>query len=214
MGVSGKVISLLSGGIDSPVASYLMMKRGCPVIVVHCYNKSINKAGSLEKVKELATLLKKYQPKSKLYLIPFETIQNEIIKAVPSEYRMISYRRMMFQIAENIAKKEKAQALVTGESTGQVASQTIENMATIESIATLPILRPLISFDKQEIIQVAENIGTFKTSILPYEDCCSFMIATHPVTKSNKTTIEKLEKPLEGRSLIEEAIKNAEIIPC
>ena len=209
VGVSGKVISLISGGIDSPVSSFYMMKRGCSVIYAHFYNSSINTKQSMEKVIDLVNVLSKYQFKTKLYLVPFENIQKEIIKEVNSRYRMIIYKRFMLMIAEKILENENAQAVVTGENVAQVASQTTSNLNTIYKATKSLILAPLIGFDKDEIIQVAKKIKTFELSILPYEDCCSFMIAEHPATKSDPEEVEKLELKLNKKQLIEEAIKKS-----
>ena len=209
VGSSGTVVSLLSGGIDSPVSSYLLMKRGCPVVLVHCYNTTINTKAALEKVTELAEKISRYQPATKLYLIPFADIQQAVIKTVPADTRMLVYRRMMLRIAEAVMKKEKGYALVTGESVGQVASQTLPNMASIDASITTPVIRPLAGFDKEEIITKAKAIGTFETSILPYEDCCSFMVAQHPKTKTTPDYLDNVEQPLEIKTLVEEAISKA-----
>jgi len=211
VGVSGKIISLISGGIDSPVSSYLMMKRGCSVIFIHFFNSTINTKQSLEKVISLVDVLSKYQFKTKLYLIPFENIQKEIIKFVNSKYRMIIYKRYMLKISEKVLENESASALVDGSNLGQVASQTISNLEVINNAVTkYNIFQPLISFDKEEIIQIAKKIKTFDISILPYQDCCSFLISEHPATKSNLKEIESFELQLNEKELIEEAVKKAQ----
>ena len=209
VGVSGKVVSLISGGIDSPVSSYYLMKRGCSVIYVHFYNSTINTKQSMEKVVDIVNVLSKYQFKTKLYLVPFENIQKEIIKEINSRYRMIIYKRFMLMIAEKILENENAQVLVTGDAVASVASQTLENLDAIYKSVKKPVLAPLIGFDKEEIIQIAKKIKTFELSILPYEDCCSFMIAEHPATKSDPEEIKKIESKLSKNILIEKAIKNA-----
>src|SRR3989344_820522 len=160
VGVSGKVISLISGGIDSPVASYFAMKRGCSVIFVHFFNSTINTEQSLEKVVNLVKVLSKYQFKTKLYLVPFEEIQKEIIKTVPSKFRMIVYKRFMFKISQKILENENAQAFVNGDNLGQVASQTTYNIHVIQNAVNYLVLSPLIGFDKQEIIEKAKEINT------------------------------------------------------
>ncbi len=211
VGVSGKVVSLISGGIDSPVSSYLMMKRGCSVIFVHFFNSTINTKQSLEKVISLVDVLSKYQFKTKLYLVPFENIQKEIIKYVNSKYRMIVYKRFMLKISEKILETEEALSLVDGCNIGQVASQTLSNINVINKASDFQVLSPLLSFDKDEIIQIAKKIHTFEVSILPYQDCCSFLISEHPATKSNLKEIEEFEKKLNEKELIERAIRNATV---
>ena len=171
VGVSGRIISLISGGIDSPVASYRMMQRGCRLIFVHFHSAPYLDKTSQEKVRDLVKYLTRYQFISRLYLVPFGEIQRQIVAAVQRPLRVILYRRMMMRIAEAIAKKERGGALLTGESLAQVASQTLENLAVIEKATTLPVLRPLVGMDKQEIIDQARKIGTFETSIIPDQDC-------------------------------------------
>lgn len=211
VGVSGKVISLISGGIDSPVASFKMMKRGCEVIFVHFHNISTTQAVVKDKVKRLVEILAKYQPKTKLYLIPFGDIQKEIVKTVNPKVRMLVYRRAMLRISEEILHKEKALAYVTGDSLAQVASQTLENIHVVRAVANYPVLSPLIGMDKEEIIEIAKEIGTFETSILPYSDCCSMFIAEHPETRAKLENIEKEEK-FDSKKLIKEAVEKAEIV--
>lgn len=203
IGVSGKVVALISGGIDSPVASFLTMKRGCEVILLHFYNETLSKP---EKIYELREVLERLQPRIKLYIIPFGKIQKEIITKVNSKYRMIIYRRIMNQIAEKIAEKEKAKAIVTGDSLGQVASQTLENIYVIDESTNLLVLRPLVGYNKDEIVNLAKKIGTYKISIRPYQDCCSFMIAKHPITRAKIEVIKEIEKNID-KELIEKALK-------
>ncbi|MFH1314882.1 MAG: tRNA uracil 4-sulfurtransferase ThiI, partial [Candidatus Uhrbacteria bacterium] len=208
VGSSGTVVSLLSGGIDSPVASWQLMKRGCQVIFVHFHSAPQTSQEAIDKVQELSELLSPWQIKTKLYLVPFLNIQKEIVKECRGEYRVVLYRRFMYRIAEQIAEQENAKALVTGESVGQVASQTIENIATINDAVTIPILRPLIGLDKIEIIDRAKQIGTYELSILPHEDCCSLFVPRHPVTKSNIGVARKEEGKLDVDKLITNAIKD------
>ena len=167
VGVSGTVVCLLSGGIDSPVAAYRMMKRGCRVVFVHFHSQPFADRTSEEKAIDLAQLLTRYQFASRLYLVPFGKTQQEVVAGVTGRFRVLVYRRLMLRIAEEIARKEGAQALVTGESLGQVSSQTLENIVAIEEAATLPILRPLVGMDKEEITEQAQKIGTYDISIIP-----------------------------------------------
>ncbi|MEK6861765.1 MAG: tRNA uracil 4-sulfurtransferase ThiI [Nanoarchaeota archaeon] len=212
IGVSGKVIGMLSGGIDSPVASYLMMKRGCKMIYIHFHSAPYTDKSSIEKVKDIIKLLNKYQLQSKLYLVPFIDIQKEIMTKTDKEYRVILYRRFMTRIAEIIARKDEANAIVTGEALGQVASQTSANLAVIEETVKIPILRPLIAKDKQEIIDLAIKIDTYEISILPHQDCCTLFIPKHPATKSDLNIIKKMEERLDVNKLINDAIKKIEKI--
>jgi len=205
VGTAGKLVSLLSGGIDSPVASYMLMKRGAKIIFVHFKNKTINNTGD-DKIKNLVKKLSRFQGKSKLYIIPFEEFQKEIIAKIPAKNRMIIYRRIMFKLAEIIAKKENAKGFVTGDSLSQVASQTLENIGVIYNSANLSIFPPLIGMNKQEIIDSAVQIKTYETSILPYQDCCSFLISKHPETKAKLDEIIKQEENLEIDEIAEDII--------
>jgi tRNA uracil 4-sulfurtransferase len=209
VGASGRVVSLISGGIDSPVASYRMMQRGCRLIFVHFHSAPYQDKTSQEKVRELLTRLTRHQFNSRLFLIPFGEIQRQIVAAVSRPLRVILYRRMMLRIAEAIARKEKAKALVTGESLGQVASQTLENMAVIQQAATLPILRPLVGMDKQEIIDQARHIGTFDISSIPDQDCCQLFVPKHPATKADLADVEKDEISFDVRELVRLGVENA-----
>ncbi|MFX1535279.1 MAG: tRNA uracil 4-sulfurtransferase ThiI [Promethearchaeota archaeon] len=208
VGVSGRVLAFLSGGIDSPVACYRMMKRGCSIILLHFCN---NRTGLKEKIHQLAKTLNSYQTPLKLYIIPFEKIQQQIIAFIPAKYRMITYRRFMFEIGNIIAKKENIKAFATGDSVGQVASQTLENLNVIWNTASLPVLAPLIGLDKEEIVREATQIGTYELSILPYSDCCSFLVDPHPETKGDLKTIENLEAQLDLTDYIKKAINEAEV---
>ena len=196
-GTAGKLVSLISGGIDSPVASFMMMRRGARIVFVHFKNKTVSSGAGDEKIKKLIEILSRFQGKSKLYVVPFEEFQKEIIAKIPSKNRMIIYRRMMFKLSEMIAKKENAKGIVTGDSLSQVASQTIDNINAIYKAANLPIFPPLIGINKQETIDLAKQIDTYETSIIPYQDCCSFLIAKHPETRAKLDEIIKQEKNLE-----------------
>lgn len=190
---SGKMMCLLSGGIDSPVAAYQIMRRGCELSFVHFHSSPFTNQASIEKVRKLVETLLPYQGKIHLYLVPFAALQQKIVAYAPASLRVILYRRAMVRIAEKLAQQEKAQALITGDNLGQVASQTIQNIACIDKASTIPILRPLISFDKLHIIQIAKNIHTYPISILPDEDCCHFMLPDQPATKASLIALEKAE---------------------
>jgi thiamine biosynthesis protein ThiI len=196
VGTSGKVVALVSGGIDSPVAAFLMMKRGCEVVLLHFFNETLHSLKVRGKIISLAERLAHFQGELKLYMVPFGSLQREIIRAVPARYRMLVYRRTMMKLAEEIARLEGAKALVTGDSLAQVASQTLENLRLIYEATRYPVLAPLIGSDKEETIALARKIGTYEISILPYEDCCSFMVAPHPETHGRPEVIAELEKGL------------------
>ncbi len=209
IGVSGKVISLLSGGIDSPVASFYGMRRGIKIIFLHfCAQQD---KISLKKIKQVIKVLNKYQFSSKLYLVPFLNIQKEIFQKTNPELGCILCRRFMFRIAEILAEKEKAEALITGENIGQVASQTLTNIRITEEVTKLPVLRPLIGMDKKDIIDKAKEIGTFDISILPEEVYCQRFLAKHPETKANLKKVKEEEKKLDVEKLIKEAVKKAKV---
>ncbi len=207
-----KLIALLSGGIDSPVAAYKMLKKGCTVVFVHFYNHTKTKSGVKSKITDLVTLLSKHQKITKLYMVPFQEAQKEIIKVVPAKYRMIVYRRLMFRIAEKILKKERAYGFVTGDNLGQVASQTLDNMSVIFKTTDKVIAAPLIGEDKVDTIKTAREIGTYEISIRPYNDCCTFFIAKHPETRADIKTIEGFEKSIKIKQITNKALKNAETI--
>ena len=194
VGVSGRGVVLFSGGIDSPVAAYTMMKRGMEVVLVHLYNSTINR--DFAKIHDLARQVSRYQGKVKLYLIDLEEFQRHAIAHVPAEYRMIIYKRQMIRSAGTIAKQEKAQALVTGDSLGQVASQTLANIHAIYDASDLPLLSPLIGMDKEEIIELGRRIGTYEISIEEYCDICSFLIAKHPETQGDRDHVAAFESML------------------
>ena len=206
VGVSGSVVSLLSAGFDSPVASWHMMRRGARVIFVHFHSMPYVGQNSVEQVRELAARLTRYQFSSRLHLIAFAEAQNEIVLHAPQSLRVILYRRMMVRIAQEIALREKAEALVTGEVVGQVASQTLRNIRVIDAVATLPILRPLSGTDKEEIISTARKIGTHDISAEPYDDCCSFLAPRKAETFAGLQDVETAESELNIPHLVGTAI--------
>jgi len=209
VGASGRLVSLISGGFDSPVASYRMMQRGCRLIFVHFHGAPYQDKTSQEKVRDLVRTLTRHQFQSRLYIVPFGEIQRQIVAAVARPLRVVLYRRMMLRIAEVIARNEKAKALVTGESLGQVASQTLDNMAVIQQAALLPILRPLVGMDKQEIIDQARRIGTFETSSIPDQDCCQLFVPKHPATKAQFREVEDAETSFDVKELVRLGLDNA-----
>jgi tRNA uracil 4-sulfurtransferase len=209
VGASGRLVALISGGIDSPVAAYRMMQRGCRLIFVHFHSAPFQDKTSQEKVRQLLGVLTRHQFASRLYLVPFGEIQRQVVAAVARPLRVVLYRRMMLRIAEAIARKEKAKALVTGESLGQVASQTLDNMAVIQQAARLPILRPLVGMDKQEIIDQARRIGTFETSSIPDQDCCQLFVPKHPATKARFDEVEEDETKFDVKELLRYGIDNS-----
>ena len=209
VGASGRVVCLISGGFDSPVAAYRMMQRGCRIIFVHFHSAPYQDKTSQEKVRELVTHLTRHQFLSRLYLVPFGEIQRQIVASVARPLRVVLYRRMMLRIAEVIARQDRAKALVTGESLGQVASQTLDNMAVIEQAARLPILRPLVGMDKQEIIDQARRIGTFDISSIPDQDCCQLFVPKHPATKARFDDVEQDENKFDVNELMRDGVENA-----
>ncbi|NLP47244.1 MAG: tRNA 4-thiouridine(8) synthase ThiI [Epulopiscium sp.] len=213
IGTSGKAMLLLSGGIDSPVAGWMVAKRGVALEGIYFHSHPYTSDRAKEKVIELGRKLATYTGKFTLHIVPFTEIQLKIYEKCPHVQLTIIMRRIMMQIAEKIAKKQNALALITGESIGQVASQTIQSLGVTNAVCTLPVFRPLIGFDKQDIITIAEKIDTYETSILPYEDCCTIFVAKHPQTKPNLESIERSEKNLENiDAMIEEAIAKTEVI--
>ena len=205
------MVALLSGGIDSPVAAYRVMKRGCPVTFVHFHAYPFLEKISQEKVDALVAHLTRYQYASRLHLVPFGEIQREVVLSVSPPYRVVVYRRLMARIAEQVALKEGALALATGESLGQVASQTLENLAVIEEAVSLPVLRPLIGMDKDEITTTARAIGTFETSIIPDQDCCTLFTPKHPVVRSTVEEIRQVEGRLDLSALVADGLARAAV---
>jgi tRNA uracil 4-sulfurtransferase len=210
VGVSGQVACLISGGIDSPVAAYRMMKRGCRALFVHFSGRPLVSRASEEKVHDLVQTLTAHQYQSRLYVIPFGEIQREIVAHAPAPYRVVLYRRLMLRIAEELARREQCWGLVTGDSLGQVASQTPENLSVIQEAAELPILRPLIGMDKVEITDQAQRIGTFSISIEPDQDCCSLFTPPHPSTKTRIDDIRKIERAFDIGALVKQGLDKAE----
>ncbi len=210
VGVSGETMAMLSGGIDSPVAAWQMMKRGCRVSFAHFHSYPLVDMSSIEKAGELAHHLTRHQYGSKLFLIPFGEIQKRIIVSTDPAYRVILYRRLMVRITEELARQYRAKAIVTGESCGQVSSQTLDNMAVIDQASNMPILRPLVGFNKEEIVKVARSIGTFPISILPDQDCCSLFVPRHPETHADLEAVCRLESTLPVEDLVKEAVANTE----
>ena len=208
-GTGGRVACLLSGGIDSPVAAYRMMRRGCSVLLIHFHSYPILSRASQEKVREIATLLTKYQLRSRLVLVPFGELQQQVLLAVSAELRVVVYRRLMMRIAERLALHWRARALVTGEVVGQVASQTLENLTTIGASTTMEILRPLIGMDKDEIVAAAQRLGTFPISIIPDQDCCQLFTPRHPATRVGPATIEEAEARLPVAEMVDAAVAAA-----
>ena len=213
VGTGGKAALLLSGGIDSPVAGYMIAKRGVQLVAVHYHSFPYTSEFAKQKVLDLAKILSEYCCGLKVYVVPFTEIQMQIHEKCPEDYTTLIMRRYMMRIAERIAQKEEAMALITGESIGQVASQTMEALITTnEVVKTMPVYRPLIGFDKIDIMEYARKIGTYETSILPYEDCCTVFTPRHPATKPKEALIQKGENALDQETLIQAAIDNAEIV--
>lgn len=213
VGTSGSGLALLSGGIDSPVASYMMARRGMEINAIHFHSYPYTSENAKQKVIKLAKLLKKYTGPFKLYIVSFTKIQEDIHKYCDGDFMITIMRRIMFRIAERLAKQKGYQCIVTGENLGQVASQTVESMTvTNDVVEDLPIFRPLISFDKEDISKIAKDIGTFETSILPYEDCCTVFLPKHPVIKPKVIKCEKEETKLDIEKLINQALESIEVV--
>ena len=212
VGTSGKVACLLSGGIDSPVAAFRLMKRGCTATFIHFHGRPYVSRASEEKVRELAALLTRYQFQSRLHLVAFGDIQRQIVVGAPSAFRIVLYRRMMIRIAEELARRERCWALVTGDSLGQVASQTAENLSVVEEAAGMPVLRPLIGMDKVEITAQAQRIGTYEISIEPDQDCCRLFVPPHPSTRTGIDHIRKIERDFDVIALVKQGLDAAEVV--
>lgn len=212
IGTGSRATLLLSGGIDSPVAGHMISKRGVEIDAVNFFSFPYTSERAKEKVIELASIIAQYTSKIRLHIVPFTEIQLQIRDNCPEEHMTLIMRRFMMRIAERIAKQNGSGALITGESVGQVASQTIAALNVTNSVCDLPVLRPLVGMDKSEIIERAEKIGTFETSILPYEDCCTVFTPKHPTTNPKLRNIEKTESVLDVEKLIEEALAGVETI--
>jgi len=205
-GSGGRVACLLSGGIDSPVAAYRLMRRGCTVLLIHFHSYPILSRASQEKVREIAALLTRHQLRSRLLLVPFGALQQQVVLAAPPAMRVVIYRRLMLRIAERLARKGHARALVTGEVIGQVASQTLENMTAIAAVTSLEILRPLVGMDKDEITAEAIRIGTYPISIIPDQDCCTLFTPRHPMTRARLAEVEHAEQALPIEEMVAAAL--------
>ena len=213
VGTAGSGMLLLSGGIDSPVAGYMMAKRGMPISAIHFHSYPYTSIQAKEKVIELGRIISKYTGHFTLYVVSFTKIQEEIHKNCDGDYMITLMRRIMFRIAERLAKDKGIESIITGENLGQVASQTVESMTvTTDVVENLPIFRPLISFDKSEIMDIAKKIGSYETSILPYEDCCTVFLPKHPVIRPKVPKCEKEEAKIDIEQLINGAMQNIEIV--
>ena len=210
VGTSGRALSLLSGGIDSPVAFWMMAKRGVALEMVHFYSYPYTSPEAREKVLELAKLLTPWCGRLTVHVVPFTHIQEELRRSCPEDYFTLLMRRFMMRIAEGVARRTGCRAVVTGESLGQVASQTMDAMAVTGAVTALPIFRPLVGMDKEEAVRIARKIGTFETSILPYEDCCTVFTPRHPRTRPRLEDVEAIEEPLDMEGLVKEALEGIE----
>ena len=212
VGSNGSAVTLLSGGIDSPVSSYMIARRGIHLVPVHFFSFPYTSEQAKEKVLELSSLLTKYCGRLGVEIVPFTHIQEEIRAKCPEEYFTLIMRRFMMRISEEIAVQNNCKALVTGENLGQVASQTMEALRVTEDCVSLPVLRPLIGMDKTDIVQLARKIGTFETSILPYEDCCTVFTPRHPRTKPKLEDVLEVERALDVEALVDEALQGKQTI--
>jgi thiamine biosynthesis protein ThiI len=205
-GVSGRVACLMSGGIDSPVAAYRLMKRGCSVVPVHFHSYPFLSRASQDKVREIAAVLTRHQMRTSLRLVPFGELQRQVVLTVPPPLRVVIYRRLMLRIAERIARDSRAKALVTGEAIGQVASQTLENLTVIAGATQMPILRPLVGMDKEEIVAEAIRIGTYEISIIPDQDCCQLFTPRSPETHARRWQVDEAESKLPIEDMVKAAL--------
>jgi len=212
VGSAGRGLLLISGGIDSPVAGYMMAKRGMKLDCLHFHSFPYTGEAAKEKVVELTKKVGEYNGGINLYVVSFTHIQEAIHENCPEEFMITLMRRFMMRIAERLANRIGCQAIITGESLGQVASQTIESMTSSNSVVTMPVLRPLVAFDKIDIIKISRDIDTYETSILPYEDCCTVFLPKFPAIKPNLEKVIKAEQKLDFEGLIEEAMKKIEKI--
>lgn len=212
VGTAGRAMLLISGGIDSPVAGYMMAKRGLVLSAIHFYSYPYTSERARDKVIELTRLLSRFAGNIRLHLVPFTDIQMTIYDNCPDKETTVIMRRLMMEIAERIAKKEEARALITGEALGQVASQTLESLCATDDAVDMPVFRPLIGFDKDEIMDYSRKIGTYDTSILPYEDCCTVFVPKHPVTRPVVEDIRASEAAVDFSGLVEKAIDETELV--
>lgn len=212
LGVGGKIMHMLSGGIDSPVAAYLLMRRGIKIECIHFASPPYTNVGVIEKLKDLLSKLNKYQPEIRLNIIPFTKIQEEIYRNADESYAITIMRRMMFRLADRLAHRRRCPAISSGESVGQVASQTLESMYTINEVTSLPVLRPVVTMDKVDIIKLARKIDTYDISIRPFEDCCTIFAPKSPKTKPSLEKAKEFEEKFDYESLINEALDNVEVI--
>lgn len=212
LGVGGKIMHMLSGGIDSPVAAYLLMKRGIKIECIHFASPPYTNVGVIEKLKDLLSKLNKYQPEIRLNIIPFTKLQEEIYRHCDESYAITVMRRMMFRLATELAKIRRCPAISSGESVGQVASQTLESMHVINDVTNIPVLRPVVTMDKVDIIKLARKIDTYDISIRPFEDCCTIFAPKNPKTKPSLEKAIEFENKFDYQSLIKEALDNVEVI--
>ena len=212
LGVGGKIMHMLSGGIDSPVAAFLLMKRGIKIECIHFASPPYTNVGVIEKLKDLLGKLNKFQPEIRLNIIPFTKLQEEIYKQSDESYAITIMRRMMFRLADRLAKRRRCLAISSGESVGQVASQTLDSMNVINGVTNMPVLRPVVCYDKTEIIALAKKIDTFDISIRPFEDCCTIFAPKNPKTKPSLEKVLEYEAKWDYESMIDEALKNVEVI--
>lgn len=212
LGVGGKIMHMLSGGIDSPVAAYLLMKRGIKIECIHFASPPYTNAGVIEKLKDLLGKLNKYQPEIRLNIIPFTKLQEEIYAQSDESYAITLMRRMMFRLADKLAKRRHCLAISSGESVGQVASQTLDSMNVINAVTNMPVLRPVVTYDKTDIIALARKIDTFDISIRPFEDCCTIFAPKNPKTRPSMEEVLKFEEKWDYNKMIDEALDNVEVI--
>jgi thiamine biosynthesis protein ThiI len=212
VGTAGKSLLMLSGGIDSPVAGYLAMKRGIQLEAIHFHSPPYTSERAKQKVLDLTKQLTKYGHSIRVHIVPFTKLQQEIFREMPHSYAMTIMRRMMFRISEAVSEREKILSITTGESLGQVASQTMESMHTINEVTNYPIIRPLVTMDKQEVIELSKKIGTYETSILPYEDCCTIFVPKSPKTRPRRDKVNELEGKYDFSTSIAEAVEGIEVV--
>ena len=212
LGVGGKIMHMLSGGIDSPVAAYLLMKRGIKIECIHFASPPYTNAGVIEKLKDLLRKLNKYQPEIRLNIIPFTKLQEEIYAQSDESYAITIMRRMMFRLADRLAKRRRCLAISTGESVGQVASQTLDSMNVINDVTNMPVLRPVVCYDKTDIIDLAKKLDTYDISIRPFEDCCTIFAPKNPKTRPSMERVLEFEAKWDYNKMIDEALNNVEVI--